>query len=73
MRRRIVTVSMVVTGFALQAVAYLGLGAPFGAPSGSRISNPRVPFSPLLFITGVMLVFLAAVVYELMPDRERRQ
>lgn len=72
MSRRILTLSMVAVGFALQGVSYLLLAAPFGSPSsGPRISNPRLQFSPLLFIIGVALVFLAAVVYEVLPDRER--
>jgi hypothetical protein len=28
-----------------------------------------VPFSSVIFIVGVMLIFLAAVLYELLPDR----
>ena len=57
-------------GLALMVVSYLFLAAPIGAPIDSPIfSNPRVPFSPLLFILGVMLVFLSAVVYELLPEK----
>jgi hypothetical protein len=37
-----------------------------------RFSNPRVPFAPALFILGVMLVFIAAIVYELLPERGDR-
>lgn len=69
MTRRSITLLMVVAGFAMQVLAYVFLAAPFGAPSGPSISNPRVPFSPLLFVVGVMLVFLAAVVYEVRSDR----
>ncbi|HXF82906.1 MAG TPA: hypothetical protein VNN19_09170 [bacterium] len=36
------------------------------APAGS---DGAVPYLPALFILGIMLVFLAAVVYELLPDR----
>jgi hypothetical protein len=70
-RRTTVAVVMVVSGFVLQAVSYLVLAAPFGATDGPDISNPRVEFAPLLFILGVVLVFAAAVVYELLPDRRR--
>ncbi len=70
MRRRVVTLTMVVLGFALQAVSYLVLATPIGRPTGVRFSNPRVQFSPALFILGVVLVFSAGVVYELMPDRK---
>lgn len=69
--RLIIPLAMIVVGFALQIVAYLFLAAPLGM-GGEDHSNPRVPFAPMLFVLGVMLVFLAAVVYELLPDRERR-
>ncbi len=64
---------MVVLGFALQAVSYFYLAAPLGIPSSPVYSDPRVPFAPLIFIIGVMLVFLAAVVYELVPSRRAKQ
>lgn len=63
---------MVVGGFALQAVSYFALAAPLGRPVSPAFSDPRVPFAPALFIAGVMLVFLGAAVYELLPDREGR-
>jgi len=72
MKRRSIVVLMVVAGFALQAVAYVLLAAPLGIPTAVRFSNPRVPFAPALFIVGVMLVFLSAVVYEVMRDRGDR-
>lgn len=62
------TLLLVVVGFGLQAVSYFFLAAPLGIPSSPVYSNPRVPFAPALFILGVMLVFLAAVVYELLPE-----
>ncbi len=61
---------MVVGGFAIQFVSYFMLAAPLGVPTGPEFSDPRVPFAPLIFVLGVMLVFLGAVVYELLPDRE---
>jgi hypothetical protein len=64
---------MIVLGFALQAVSYFYLAAPLGIPSGPAYSDPRLPFAPLIFIIGVMLVFLAAVVYELVPSRRTKQ
>ena len=70
MRRRIVTLTLVALGFGLQVVSYVFLAAPVGRPAGVRFSEPRFAFAPSLFILGVMLVFLAAVAYELMPDRE---
>lgn len=69
MTRKVFVLAMVVAGFALQAVAYLFLATPIGKPTDVSFSNPRVPFAPVLFILGVALVFLAALVYELLPDR----
>ncbi|HLB61652.1 MAG TPA: hypothetical protein VJN50_02785 [Actinomycetota bacterium] len=73
MRRRIVVLLMVVAGFGLQAVTYLFLATPIGKPTDDSFSNPRVPFAPALFILGVVLVFLAAVVYEVLPENGRRE
>lgn len=68
--RTTVSLLMVVLGFALQAVSYFFLVAPIGQPTSPAYSDPRMPFAPLLFIVGIALVFLAAVVYELMPDKK---
>ncbi len=68
--RIIVTALMVIFGFALQAVSYFYLAAPLGAITSEVSSNPRLPFAPVLFILGVGTVFLAAVVYELIPDKD---
>lgn len=71
--RVFLTLLMIVLGFALQAFSYFYLAAPLGVPSSPAYSDPRVPFAPLIFIIGVMLVFLAAVVYELMPDQQVKE
>ncbi|MFQ5419594.1 MAG: hypothetical protein ACE5EY_04450 [Anaerolineae bacterium] len=68
--RKTLTALLVIVGFALQAISYFFLAAPLGTPTSAAFSNPRMPFAPLVFIIGVMLVFLAAVAYELMPDKE---
>lgn len=69
-RRGWIALGMVVAGVAIMAVSYLFLAAPWGFPPNSAYhSNPRVPYAPMIFILGVVLVFLAAVVYELLPDR----
>lgn len=64
-----IAVLMIVGGFALQGVSYFFLAAPWGTPASPVFSEPRMPFAPGLFILGVMLVFAAAVVYELIPER----
>jgi hypothetical protein len=69
--RRILTWTFIIAGFGLQALAYAVLAAPIGRPTDVSFSEPRLPFAPLLFIVGVGLVFSAALVYELLPDRDR--
>lgn len=71
--RTVVALSWIVAGFALQGVSYFLLGAQLGVPASPAFSNPRVPFAPLLFVLGVVLVFLTAVVYELLPEKEERE
>ena len=33
------------------------------------VSSSGIPFAAVIFILGVMLLFLSAVVYELLPDK----
>lgn len=66
--RRLLAGAMVVGGLILMAVSYLGLAAPWGfPPSAEFFSNPVVPFAPGIFVIGVLIFFLAAVAYELVP------
>jgi hypothetical protein len=67
--RRLVVLAMILVGFGLQGVAYLVLAAPLGRPTDVSFSEPRMPYAALLFIVGVGIVFSAAIVYELPPDR----
>jgi uncharacterized membrane protein YidH (DUF202 family) len=69
--RRVVTISMILLGFALQALAYFLLAAPIGRPTDVSYSEPRVPFAALVFIFGVGTVFASAIVYEVLPDRKK--
>jgi len=68
--RKTITILMVIFGFGLQAVSFFYLAAPIGAVINETFSNPRLPYAPVLFIIGVGTVFLAAVVYELLPDKD---
>ncbi|MBI3965704.1 MAG: hypothetical protein HY329_08725, partial [Chloroflexi bacterium] len=43
-----------------------------GPPSSPLYSNPRLVGAPAIFILGILLVFSAAVVYELLPEKESR-
>lgn len=63
---------MVMAGFALQGISNFFPGAPLGDPTSEIFSNPGVPYAPLFFILGVMLILLAALVKELQPDKENR-
>lgn len=69
--RTVWTLLLVAGGFALQVVSYLLLAAPLGTPVSPAYSDPRVPFAAGFFVLGVMLVFLGAVVYELLPARRK--
>ena len=67
--RKILTFGFIIVGVVLMVVSYFFLTAGWGT-SGEEFSNPSLQFSPLIFIIGVMLVFLSAVVYELVPDQQ---
>ncbi len=71
--RRIIVFTWLATGFFLQVSVYLRLAARLGIPQSPAYSNPRIPFAPALFIVGVIMVLLAAVIYELLPDRNDDQ
>lgn len=65
--RRTLTVAMIVVGVGLMLIGY-AFAAPWGADSVSN-SDPRLPFSPAIFVLGVVVVFSSALVYELIPNR----
>jgi Ni/Fe-hydrogenase subunit HybB-like protein len=68
----VVAALMVVVGLVATVGAYFFLAAPWGMPPSSiRYSEPRMPFAPTVVVGGVILVFLAAVVYELWPDKSK--
>jgi hypothetical protein len=70
MTRGVLAVGLAVFGFVLQVVAFMFLAAPWGfPPSGPEHADPRLPFAPMVFIAGVMLVFIAGIVYEVLPER----
>jgi len=57
-------------GLALAAIGLL-LAPPVGPATTPAISNPRMPFAAGVFTLGVMIMFLSAVVYELVPSERR--
>ncbi len=68
--RKTMTIGMIVVGVALMAISYFGLAAPWGAENVAN-SEPRMQFAPLVFVLGVMMAFGSALVYEMLPDRDR--
>lgn len=65
--RRIAFGGTLLTGLCL-AILGFALSAPIGATDGPEVSNPRMMFGPGIAVVGVILIFLSAVVYELLPD-----
>jgi hypothetical protein len=65
--RKTITLAMIIVGVGLMLAGYF-LAAPWGADSVAN-SNPRLPFSPAIFVLGVITVFSSALVYELIPNR----
>ncbi len=65
--RKTITLAMIIAGVGLMLAGYF-LAAPWGADSVAN-SDPRLPFSPAIFVLGVITVFSSALVYELIPNR----
>jgi molybdopterin-containing oxidoreductase family membrane subunit len=49
----------------------VGLTDSFRLWSGGEL-DPRLPYAPLIFAAGVMMLFSTAIVYELLPGRRHR-
>jgi len=67
-RRGLMTIGMIVTGFVLMLVAYLFGAAPW-CVDGVECSNPRLEWSPTIFVLGVILAFSSAIYYEVAKDK----
>lgn len=66
MHKKVSVLSLVV-GVAL-AISGFVLALPRPMTAGINVSNiPVMQFAPVLFILGVMLMLLSAVVYEVLP------
>ena len=61
--RRVAFAGTLITGLGLMVTGFL-LSMRFGT---LPFLDPIVPYSPLIFISGVMLTFLSAAVYETIP------
>lgn len=66
--RRKVTITLVGVGLVLMVFGYL-MSAPWGS-SAVADSNPRMMGAPLVFLIGIVAVVAAAVLYEVLPDRQ---
>ena len=66
--RRTVTLALVLIGIASMVFGYT-MSAPWGASSVGD-SNPSFVGAPALFVLGIMLLLAAAVVYEVLPERD---
>ncbi len=70
--RTLITRTLVVVGLATATVSFalaLPLRLPGAAAGIPAVARP-IPYLPAAFIAGLMLVFLAAVAYELLTDRD---
>lgn len=66
--RRILTFLFILIGIGLMFIGYLS-SAPWGANSAAD-SNPSFLGAPTLFITGIVMILGAALIYELLPARD---
>ena len=64
------TVLTLLAGVVLAIVSYLFMAAPLGIATDESFSNPRVDFAATSFVIGVALVFMSAIVYEVMPESD---
>jgi hypothetical protein len=68
-RRGAVAISMIALGVVLMVASYFFLAAPWCA-NAVECSNPRLEWSPAIFVLGVILAFSSAVYYEVAKDKE---
>jgi uncharacterized BrkB/YihY/UPF0761 family membrane protein len=66
--RRILTSLLILIGLALMVIGYLS-SAPWGATSVAD-SNPAFSGAPSLFLIGIVVLLMSALVYELLPARD---
>jgi drug/metabolite transporter (DMT)-like permease len=67
-RRGVITIAMIVVGVSLMGVAYFGGSAPWCADEVA-CSNPRMEWSPALFVFGVILAISSALYYDVAKDK----
>ena len=65
--RRTVFLLVLLGGLVLAGAGFF-LAAPVFPTWTEADSNPRVPFAAGMFALGIIVIFLAAAVYEVLPD-----
>ena len=68
--RGMLTVLTLLAGVVLAIVSYMFMAAPLGIATDESFSNPRVNFAATVFVVGVALIFVSAIVYEVLPDSD---
>ena len=68
-RRSVITILMIVVGLLLMVLAYFLGAAPWCADS-VECSNPRLEWSPAIFVLGVIVAFSSAIYYEVAKDKK---
>lgn len=63
-RRGVIAIAMIVIGIALMGISYFGGAAPWCADEVA-CSNPRMEWSPALFVLGVMMAISSALYYDI--------
>ncbi len=65
--RRVLTYTFLLGGLGLMVATYFFGAAPWCAEEVA-CSNPRLEWSSVLFVFGILLAFGSAIVYEVMTD-----
>jgi len=68
-RRGVITILMIVAGLSLMILAYFIGGAPWCADA-VECSNPRIEWSPAIFVLGVVVAFSSAIYYEVAKGKK---
>ena len=66
--RKIITRLFLWGGIGMAAISFF-----MAIPPDNFGSSPRMPFASVTFILGVITAFLSAVVFEVIPQKRRRQ
>lgn len=67
-RRGVITIAMIVIGVSLMGAAYFAGSAPWCADEVA-CSNPRMEWSPALFVLGVIIAISSALYYDVAKDK----